>query len=57
MFMNSGITKIKTYVTAAQNIKVAFADVDGELSKAFDFTKDDLGLIGILHDIQHERMT
>lgn len=52
--MNSAIARGKVYVTAAQNIKVAFADVDGELSKAFDFTKDDLGFNCILHDIQHK---
>lgn len=57
VFMHSAIEKGKAYVTAAQNLQLAYADVDGELSKAFDFTKDDLGLIGILHDIQHERLT
>ena len=57
MFINSNIKKGTAYVTAARNLKLAFADVDGELSKAFDFTKDDLGLIGILHDIQHKRLT
>lgn len=57
VFMSPAITKGTAYVTAAKNLQLAFADVDGELSKAFDFTKDDLGLIGILHDIQHERLT
>lgn len=57
VFMNSNITKGKAYVTAAKNLQLAYADVSGDLSRAFDFTKDNLGLIGILHDTQHERLT
>lgn len=45
------------YMTAAENLNIAFADVRGELQKAFDFTADASGYIGILHDIQHERLT
>lgn len=57
VFMNALIPKGTAYVTAAKNLQVAFADVGGEMAKAFPFTKDNTGVIGILHDIQHERLT
>lgn len=57
VFMNANIPAGTAYVTAAQNLQVAFADVGGELSKAFEFTKDNTGVIGILHEIDHTRMT
>lgn len=57
VFMNALIPEGTAYVTAAKNLNLAFADVGGEMNKAFNFTKDSTGVIGILHDIQHDRLT
>lgn len=48
----------KAYVTAMQNICLAYADMrSGELSKAFPFTMDETGLIGVIHDTNNTRLT
>ena len=45
------IPKGEVYATAADNIVAAYADMSGgELSKAFNLTTDNTGLIGICHN-------
>lgn len=55
--LSAQVPKGTLYMTAANNLNIAYADVRGELQKAFNFTADESGFIGILHDIQHERLT
>lgn len=46
------------YATAADNLVLAFASVSGgEINKAFDFTVDETGLLGVTHDINKQRLT
>lgn len=54
---NSVVSKGQVFATVAENIVVPYVDVAGETSKAFDFTKDELGFIGVLNDIQSNRLT
>ena len=57
VFINSQITKGTAFVTAANNLKVAYANVRGEMSKAFPFITDSTGIIGILHDVNASHLT
>lgn len=45
------------WMTTAENLNVAFANPRGELSRAFAFATDETGFVGVLHDIQPERLT
>lgn len=47
---NTNVPAGKIRATAPQNINLAYADVNGELNKAFGFTTDQLGYVGITHD-------
>ncbi|CPN84531.1 phage major capsid protein Fam0118 [Staphylococcus aureus] len=44
-------------MTTAENLNVAFANPRGELARAFAFATDETGFVGVLHDIQPERLT
>ncbi|UXR73303.1 capsid protein [Staphylococcus sp. IVB6238] len=44
-------------MTTSQNIKVVYANPRGEISRAFPLTTDETGFVGVLHDIQAERLT
>ena len=58
VFMHGDIPQGTVYSTADQNLVVAFAVMSGgELGKAFDFTTDDTGLIGVTHDVNKQRLT
>lgn len=57
VFMHPGIPKGTIYSTAAENLVLAYADVRGEINKAFDFTTDASGLIGVPHNVNKERLT
>lgn len=57
IFTNKDIPEGTVYVTAAENIVVAYVNPQGELSKAFPFTTDETGYIGVMHDIEHKRLT
>lgn len=47
----------EVWMTTAENLNVAFANPRGELSRAFAFATDETGFVGVLHDIQPERLT
>ena len=56
--ITSLVKKGTVYATAADNLVLAYAKVDGgELAKAFDFTTDETGIIGVTHDINKQRLT
>ena len=56
--ITSLIEKGTFYATASDNLILAYAVVNGgELARAFDFTTDDTGLIGVTHDINKQRLT
>jgi hypothetical protein len=56
--ISPGIDAGTFYITAADNLILAFANVaGGEMSKAFDFVTDSTGLIGVTHDVNKQRLT
>lgn len=56
--MSTGVAKGTLYATASGNLKLAYASMSGgEMAKAFDFTTDESGLIGVSHDINKTRLT
>ena len=57
VMMSSRVEKGTAYVTAAENLVLAYADVNGEIDKAFDFVKDSTGVIGVTKDINKQRLT
>lgn len=58
VFMHGDIPKGTVYSTADENLVAAFAVMSGgEIGKAFDFTVDETGLIGVTHDINKQRLT
>lgn len=57
VMMSSRVDKGTAYVTAAENLVLAYADVNGEIDKAFDFVKDSTGVIGVTKDINKQRLT
>ena len=57
VFMHGSIPEGTIYATAAENMIVGYADMSGgSIGHAFDFTTDDLGLIGVTHDINKQRL-
>lgn len=55
---NTSVPKGKVYATAPDNLVLAYAPVSGsELSKAFTFTTDDTGYIGITHNTVNNNLT
>lgn len=58
VFVHADVPKNTVYTTAAGNLYLAFALMaGGEINKAFDFTTDDTGIIGVSHDINKQRLT
>lgn len=58
VILSSLVPAGKLYATAAQNLVLAYVTTNsGEISKAFDFTTDQTGLIGVAHDINLQRLT
>lgn len=52
------VPKKTIYATAAENLVLAYAPASsGEVSRAFDFTTDETGLIGITRDTDKTRLT
>lgn len=45
------------WMTASENLNVAFANPNGELGRAFNFATDETGFVGVLHDIRSNRLT
>ena len=57
VFMHGDIQQGTVYSTAADNLVTAYALMSGgEIGKAFDFTTDSTGLIGVTHDINKQRL-
>lgn len=48
--LSASVPAGKIYVTAPDNINLAYADLRGDLSGAFNFTTDQTGLIGVAHN-------
>lgn len=58
VFMHGDIPKGTVYSTADGNLVLAYALMSGgEIGKAFDFTTEETGLIGVTHDINKTRLT
>lgn len=58
VFMNSSVPKGKTFATAKENIVLYFIAVNGaDLGEAFQFTSDELGLIGIHETADYDNLT
>lgn len=56
MMANASVPKGKIYATVADNINLAYPKVSGgEISKAFSFTTDETGLVGITHAPDYSR--
>lgn len=47
----------QVYMTTAENLNVAYANPQGEMSRAFNFASDQTGFVGVIHDIQPQRLT
>ena len=53
-----GIPKGKIYATAAQNLVLAYAQLTGDIKKAFkDIVSDTTGIIGVMHDTNTINLT
>jgi hypothetical protein len=58
VIINSSVPKGTVYATAPENIVLAYVQITGgEIGKAFDFATEELGLIGVTHDIQKSNLT
>lgn len=58
VIVTSLVAKGTLYATAADNLVLAYASIaGGEINKAFDFTVDSTGLLGVTHDINKQRLT
>ena len=57
VFIHPSIPAKTVYSTAVDNLVLAYADVNGDLNKAFDFVTDQSGIIGVTHDIDKQRLT
>lgn len=57
VFMHGSIPVGTVYTTAAENLVAGYVEMSGgELAKAFDFTTDGTGIIGVTHDINKQRL-
>ena len=54
---NKEVARGTVFATVADNIVVPYIDVAGEVNKQFGFVKDSTGFIGVLNDIQPQRLT
>ena len=56
MMTNASVPKGKIYATVSDNINLAYPSISGgEISKAFHFTTDETGLVGITHAADYSR--
>lgn len=53
----SDVPKGEIWMTVSENLNVGYANPNGELSRAFNFAVDETGFVGVLHDIQSNRLT
>lgn len=47
----------EVWMTASENLNIAYANPNGEVGKAFSLVTDETGMVGVLHDIQANRLT
>lgn len=58
VIINSSVPQGTVYATSPENIVLAYVQITGgEINKAFDFTTDQSGYIGVTHDIQKQNLT
>ena len=58
VFFNSNVPEGKIYATAKNNLVLYYVPVNGaDLGEAFDFTSDELGLVGIHESADYTNMT
>ncbi|WOD61767.1 hypothetical protein NQZ71_13175 [Niallia taxi] len=58
VFINASVPKGTIYATAPENIVLAYVQISGgELGRAFDFTTEELGLIGVTHGNEINTLT
>lgn len=58
VFMNSSVPQGKTFATAKENVVLYYIAVNGaDLGEAFNFTSDELGLIGIHETADYDNLT
>lgn len=56
--MSTSVPAKALYATASDNLCLAQANMAGsEIAKAFDFTTDETGIIGVTHDVNKQRLT
>lgn len=56
--MSTSVPAKTLYATASDNLCLAQANMAGsEIAKAFDFTTDETGIIGVTHDVNKQRLT
>lgn len=53
----SDVPEGEVWFTVAENLNVAYANPRGDVSSAFPFQVDATGFVGVIHDIQHDRLT
>lgn len=53
----SDVPEGEVWMTVAENLNVAYANPNGELSKAFNLVTDQTGLVGVMHNVQPTRLT
>lgn len=56
VIVSSAIPQGKVIATAANNLNIAYAQIGGNLSQAFNFTTDETGLIGITHNAVNDSL-
>lgn len=57
IILSGSVPEGKVAATAALNLNVAYAPVNGELGQAFSFTTDETGLIGIMHTAKSDNVS
>lgn len=57
IILSGSVPEGKVAATAALNLNLAYAPVNGELGQAFSFTSDKTGLIGIMHTAKSDNIS
>ena len=47
----------EVWMTASENLNIAYANPNGEVGKAFNLVTDETGMVGVLHDTKANRLT
>lgn len=53
----SDVPEGEVWFTVSENLNVAYANPNGDLSLAFPFSVDQTGFVGVLHDMDSSRLT